>query len=217
MSWAKTRQITGRYGRWTVIGFHGRDARGKDFWDCRCDCGTVKAVRGDQLLRGESLSCGCLSREVAVEVARKTGKANVKHGGEKTRLYHIWRKMIERCYNPHHVHYHNYGGRGITICDEWRYSFASFRDWAMAHGYTDTLTIDRIDSDKGYCPANCRWATPLEQARNRRGCLLIEGKCLSEWAQYAEVSAGSIKKRLEKGWTIQEAVAVPRYGERHAS
>lgn len=203
------RQLTGKYGRWTVLGFHGRDHRGKDLWDCVCDCGTHKVVRGDQLQCGATRSCGCLSREVAVETARKTGKANAKHGGEKTRLYRVWRKMIDRCHNPHHIAYASYGGRGIGVCAAWRHDFSAFRDWALAHGYADNLSIDRINNDGGYAPENCRWASPAEQARNRRNNKKIDGRCIADWAKGAAVTVSAIHRRLRKGWTIRQAVATP--------
>ena len=209
---AKHRVLTGKFGRLTIVGFHGRDTRGKDLWDCVCDCGTKKVCRGDHLLSGVTKSCGCLNRERAVETGRMRGKANVKHGGEGTRLYRIWCRMKERCYNPAHVHYSNYGGKGIDVCLEWRSSFSNFKYWAEQSGYTDRLSIDRIDSSKGYAPDNCRWATAKEQGRNRKDNRIIKGKCLCEWIESACVSETTVRKRLKKGWPIEKACHTPAGG-----
>lgn len=96
------------------------------------------------------------------------GKRFATHGGSKTRLYRVWRGMKTRCYNANSKKYHHYGGRGIIICDEWLTSFAKFREWALTNGYTDKLSIDRIDVNGNYEPSNCRWADDLTQRHNRR-------------------------------------------------
>lgn len=162
--------LTGhKYGRWLVI------ERAPDhicpggyrqvMWRCRCSCGNEKIVRGKTLRNGESRSCGCLQRELVGERASK-------HHGFGTRLYHVWNSMRQRCNNPNQQSYHNYGGRGISICKEWD-DYNVFRNWALEHGYQDDavrgeLTLDRIDVNGNYCPDNCRFVDMVTQANNKR-------------------------------------------------
>lgn len=144
--------LTGRrFGRLVALRRAENDSGGRTVWECRCDCGTIKCIRAAALTQGLTKSCGCL-----------------RHGKSKTRLYHIWANMIQRCENPKSNRFHLYGGRGVSVCKEWREDFMNFYSWAIQNGYTDTLSIDRIDADGNYEPSNCRWATMSEQNKNRR-------------------------------------------------
>lgn len=154
--------LTGqRFGRLTVIERVGTSKNGNALWDCKCDCGNTAVVRGASLKNGITRSCGCL-------IAESTKNRNTTHCLSKTRLYRIWANMKDRCLNSNTREYPYYGGRGITVCDEWKNDFQAFYNWAMANSYQDHLSIDRIDNDKGYTPDNCRWATHSEQMYNRR-------------------------------------------------
>lgn len=163
--------LTGqKYGRLTVIERAGRTAHGEHAkWVCLCECGNVTTVIGKNLRNGNTTSCGCAHKEQMSQI----GKANRTHGKSHTRLHKVWAGMIGRCYNPRKPYYKWYGGRGITVCDEWRNDFQSFYDWAMANGYDPDAprwdcTIDRIDVDGNYEPSNCRWVTMAEQNKNKR-------------------------------------------------
>lgn len=121
--------------------------------------------------------------------------------------------MKTRCYNKDSSQYHSYGGRGITVCEEWKTSFKAFYDWGMSHGYTDELTIDRIDVNGNYEPSNCRWVTAHEQSRNRRNNRMIsfngETKCMVDWALSFNLHPSVLRNRLNLGWGLERALKTP--------
>lgn len=171
-------------------------------WECVCDCGNITNVRGSNLKNGSVKSCGCLIYE----------KHNTSHMSH-TRLGNIYYDMKNRCTNPKDRAYSRYGGRGITICDEWLKSDNFFK-WALDNGYKDGLTLDRIDNNKGYSPENCRWATAKEQANNRRSCVMItyNGKTqnLMQWCEELELDYKLIHNRIHKlKWSFEKAVSEP--------
>lgn len=196
-----------RFGRWTVIERAPDSITQKGYhnimWKCVCDCGTEKNVRGKILTNGQSKSCGCLQKEMLSSRASK-------HRGFGTRLYAIWNSMRQRCNNPNHHAFDNYGGRGIKICPEWD-DFSTFREWALFNGYDENAprgeyTLDRINVDEGYNPNNCRWANMREQADNRRDTLIVhhngETHPLTVWAEILNINYCTLWKQYKQGKSV---------------
>lgn len=207
--------LTGqRFGRWTVLrlGAVKRYASGKGtvpFWLCRCDCGTEKEVSGCSLRNGNSVSCRCYQREFQRE--RNTKHGHTTHGGKATSEYTAWAHMIQRCTNPYHPSFADYGGRGITVCDEWLEAERFLRD--MGPKPSPKHSLERKNNNRGYSSDNCKWATSQEQARNQRGNRLItwngQTKLLTDWAKELGCRSNSLSTRLHRGWTIQRAMTTP--------
>jgi len=191
-----------RFGKLVAVEYKGKDAHQNAMWSCRCDCGNETIVRASNLISGKIFSCGCVAKQNAL-----------KHGGSKTRLYNIWYGIIRRTEDYTRRDYKDYGGRGIRMCKEWRADFAVFRDWALASGYEDGLSIDRIDPDGNYCPENCRWSTRSTQENNKRHNVVItaHGKTLTaaEWERETGIPAYQIRKRIRLGWSEEKAVTEP--------
>lgn len=182
------KDITGeRYGMLVVIGLHETEKNNGRFWDCRCDCGNIKTIRRCNLTSGSSTSCGCRKNEIR-------RKELTTHGKTDTRLYVVWKGMKRRCFGKTHKNYEHYGGRGITVCDEWlgKNGFQNFYDWAMANGYDENApvgkcTLDRINVNGNYEPSNCRWVEQSVQTRNKRNNHYItyngQTKTITEWCK----------------------------------
>lgn len=194
--------LTGRqFGRLTVVTWVPTHNRIPE-WICDCSCGERTIVPADRLtrVRGNTKSCGCLRKEPWAR----------KHGDKGSRLYSVWSAMKKRCYQVGSINYHNYGGRGIVLCDDWRDDYRAFKVWAMANGYEEGLSIDRIDNDKGYSPENCRWTTRTENNRNRRNTrtISVHGETLywSEAAKRYGISYDTLKMRIYAGYSPENAV-----------
>lgn len=194
--------LTGkRFGRLVALNLSDKKVGRKTFWDCKCDCGNFKTVRTDILKSGKTLSCGCLKKEQD-KINLPNGQGRVKHGFSKMRIYHIWDRMHSRCENSSNSSYANYGGRGIKVCPEWS-DVNGFIKWAYFHGYQSNLTIDRIDVNGNYEPANCRWATWDEQAKNKQNTILIkylgQTKPLTVWASELGIDKALLRNRYKLG------------------
>lgn len=195
----KPKDLTGkRFGRLCVIKWAGykscKNGKHLSMYECKCDCGNTKILDLHSLDAGTQ-SCGCLLKE-------KWKKAITKHGRRYTRLYSIWAAMNKRC-----GHIKNY--YDVTVCKEWK-DFNTFYEWAMNNGYSDKLTIDRIDPYGNYEPSNCRWITRKEQANNKRNTRYyeIEGikHTVPEWAEIYGVDAEWVRGRLRRGYDIRQAL-----------
>lgn len=184
-----------RFGRYVVLEeTKERKKDGTIKYLCRCDCGNERIVSGSLLRSGQSKSCGCYNRDVVK-------KENPNY---KKPLYGILNSMKQRCNNKNDKAYHNYGARGIRVCEEWAKDFNSFEEWAINNGYRNGLWIDRIDDNGNYEPNNCRWATPKEQQNNKRTNVMItingETKNIEEWSNISGIGWATIKRRIELGW-----------------
>ncbi len=185
---------------------HGLYGRGHAAWVCKCDCGKKIVADGTLLRRGYYSSCGCMRRKRLHDIA-------YKHGMTNTRLFKIWSCMKQRCYYPKYIDYCSYGGRGIKVCDEWKNSFQTFASWAISNGYNNALSIDRINVDGDYTPQNCRWATNIEQANNRRNNHYLtyhgERHSIAEWSRIKNISYDTLKSRIALGWSVEDAFERP--------
>lgn len=205
--------LTGKvFGNLTVIkeGENKKYPNGQETttWICKCSCGKIVNVETKSLISGNTKSCGCFRKEFLKEKMTTHGKC-----GE--RIYTIWENMLRRCDYKKHISYKNYGARGIKVCDEWSedHGFDNFYQWAIKNGYSEELTIDRIDVNGNYEPSNCRWITNAEQQNNRRNNKLIEYRgeirTLAEWCKELSIGYSKTQLRLSRGWSVEDAFEKP--------
>lgn len=198
-------------GRLTVIERAGRKMySGRDMpaWHCKCECGNDVLVCRQELR--DKKSCGCLKLDVLRARSTKHGECVGRH----SRLYRIYRNMLSRCSNPKSAEYKNYGGRGVSVCDEWVNNPESFFAWAKSSGYSDDLTLDRIDVSKDYSPDNCRFVDMTAQANNttRNHRITYNGETLtmSEWARKSGIPYSTLRSRVNLlGWDVGRALTQP--------
>lgn len=177
------------------------------YWLCKCDCGNETWVKPNNLKNNSVKSCGCIRANV-----------NKIHGMSHTRIHNIWSKMIERCFDSNSKMYKWYGKRGISVCGEWKGTdgFLSFMKWSLENGYSENLTIDRIDNNGNYCPENCRWTDKITQANNTRANKKIEYNgeihTIAEWSRIVEIPYYTIEQRILKlNWNIGEALGYEKH------
>jgi len=202
----KLDDLTGKkFGKLTVIKREGTNKSNHVTWLCSCDCGNTKITTSLSLKRGEGLHCGC-----------SKPKPKTKHNMTNTRIYEIWESMKQRCLNEKHPSFNRYGGRGITICDEWL-DFENFYN-DMIESYSKELTIDRIDNNKGYYKENCRWATKTEQSINRNATKHLfyyndREMCISEILKNHNPIGisrnGFMDRYYKRGMSLEEALTTP--------
>ena len=202
-----------RFGRLTAVQRVGKDKTNHAIWKCLCDCGNYKNVSSNSLKSGNTKSCGCLNLEKAT---RRLVTYNFRHGECGTRLWRIWSGMISRCESPSGAN-NLYQEKGIAVCNDW-HTYENFRNWALANGYSDDLTIDRIDLNGNYEPKNCRWATKIEQAENRTHTRLftVDGitHSLAGWARAAGLSDSAIQKAVTGKSDEEAQIIVAEYARR---
>lgn len=190
-----------RFGKLVAVRLSERDKHGNTMWVCLCDCGKEMITRQERLRGGRTKSCGCLRKE----------RLRI-HGDSESPEYESWRNMRDRCLNPAHTQWKNYGGRGITICPEWITDYETFLAY-IGRRPTTKHSLDRIDNETGYQPNNVRWATRTEQALNKRTNRLVSafGKTMSisEWAESSGISWTVLWRRLLSGMSLEDALSTP--------
>lgn len=212
----KMNDLTGmEFGRLKVLELSGKNNQGRLVWLCQCSCGNVKKISGHRLTQGTK-SCGCLQKEIASRKLKTHGMSETM--GRHNRLYRIWMHMRERCNDPKNNRFELYGGRGISVCEQWK-SFESFYEWAIQNGYDEKLTLDRIDVNGSYSPENCRWVTYKQQSNNKRNNknITVDGEThtIAEWAKISGIKYQTLYRRIViLKWDVKEAITIPLNGRR---
>jgi len=209
--------LTGRrFGRLLVIHRDGTDKWRQVKWRCLCDCGSEVNIVGSSLRNGDSQSCGCLQKESIASRQYKHGHCKQKDGESTSKEYRSCANMKRRCFDVTNNQYHNYGGRGIKVCDRWKDSFENFLE-DMGECPCG-MSIDRINNDRDYEPGNCRWADNHTQRVNSRNnrfrnvtMIDIDGevRCLTDWCCIYNVGTTTVLGRLSLGWPIDKALKTP--------
>ena len=194
----KVENVVGqRFGRLVVLENLGTKAHGSTLQRCVCDCGNIKDVPLSYLKSQHTRSCGCWAVET-----------HTTHGLSSSRLYGIHQGMLKRCYDKNLYAYKDYGARGITVCETWKNDFKTFYDWSMENGYSDNLTIDRIDVNGNYEPSNCRWIPMGEQSRNTRKNVYFtyneETKIITDWVRELGIPPTTFRRRIKQNRPIEE-------------
>lgn len=188
-----------KFSRLTVLLFLGIIKK-KYLWECMCDCGNKKVVRGENIKNGTTKSCGCLIKETAI-------KTHTSHGKTGTRTYHQWSGMIQRCKSTNIKTRKSYLDKNIKVCDQWLKFENFYKDMGEC---PDGLTLERIDNNKGYSKENCKWASRKEQNRNKSQNIKItynsKTQVLTDWAKELQISFSTLQARIQKmGWTIERS------------
>lgn len=199
--------LTGqKFNRLLAIERFKKPNRSEYYYKCVCDCGNITIVSGNALRKGKTKSCGCYMKKLASEMFST-------HRKSSTVLYKRWSGIKERCYSPNSTKYYRYGARGIKMCDEWKNDFIKFYDWSINNGFSENLTIDRIDVNGDYCPENCKWSNNIEQANNKTNSRFItyKGKTqtVAQWSRETGVAYDNIIARLRLGWDVDSIFTKP--------
>ena len=200
---AKT-DITGRrFGKLVAVD-RAPPQNGQNFWTFVCDCGRRKAIRRSHVTAGRTTNCGCTS-------------PSLKHGLAHTRVWQTWKAMKQRCNNPNVASYHRYGGRGITYCPEWE-SFEPFFEWAIRSGYADNLELDRIDNDGNYTPENCQFISHKANSQKTGSVRVVSvdghEEPLFAVARERGLEIHTVRTRLRRGWSLEEALTPPAFSRK---
>lgn len=203
-----------RFGNLTAIKYVGVDKGRHKYWLFKCDCGNEPIAELSNVKSGRTISCGCIQNKRTIE-------SHTTHGLTHTKIYGRYKAMVARCYRPSTKSYVNYGGRGIKICDEWldkKDGFVNFYNWAIENGYSEELSLDRIDVDGNYEPSNCRWVSQKIQSNNIRNTIYATYRGytfpIGIWAEITKIPREMIDRRIRHGWSITQVLRVPPYDDR---